>query len=307
MAELEDLGSQLEQLGQQIEELVRQSEVFSRRVLSAIQETSSLVATLCGHHEKVRHFYRLQTACHNLKMAVQKANRFLDQVHEISFHCSAESELMRAAKAGVAAEWNLWIAKFYTPDFRALNDLIDQLTHNMSNAECYYIEFEEACNVVISTCTEAAEMCGREVKEARNRKETTKMIGGAVTVTSIVAGTLIPGIGALAAFGTGGAVAAGTVYLVCELEQSERAFRSIRRQFDSLLGTAHSIKEEVNSVETVLVNVSGLLDSVILHRNNHKSIISVRVSLHRLNDIGSRVHQTVSSCCRSLQSKVNEL
>ena len=267
----------------------------------AIQEASAFIATLRGQHEDVRLSYTLQTARHNLRIAVQKANRFLEQVHEISFHCSAESELMRAAKAGVAAE-------IYTPDLHPLSDLVDQLTQNIAMARTYYIEFEEACNDVISTCVEAAQMCGLEVKRAGDNWVATVMIGAAVVTVSIVAGILFPGFGAAVVVGAvGGGAIATAWYLVHELNHSKGEFRRIQTQFDSLLGTAHSIKEEVNSVETVLVNVSGLLDSVILHQNNHESIVSVRVSLHRLSTTGSQIQQTVSSCRRSLQSKVNEL
>ena len=65
MAELEDLGAKLVLLGDRVNVLVRLSEGLSERVLSAIQETSILVASLCGHHEEVKHFYRLRTARHN--------------------------------------------------------------------------------------------------------------------------------------------------------------------------------------------------------------------------------------------------
>ena len=127
MTTWETLGSRLAQLGQLILELPQIGEEFVRRVSSVIQETSAFIATLRGQHEDVRLSYTLQTARHNLRIAVQKANRFLDQVHEISFHCSAESELMRAAKAGVAAE-------IYTFDLHPLRDLVDQLTQNIAMA-----------------------------------------------------------------------------------------------------------------------------------------------------------------------------
>ena len=307
MEDLDNLAAKLERLSKQVDELATLSEGLSNRVLLTIERTSALIITLCSHREEVRYFYRLQTARHNLKIAVQKANQFLDQVHEVSFHCSAESELMKAARAGVASEWNFWIAKFYTPDFHPLSDLIDLLTQNVSKAETYYVEFEEACDVVISTCTEAAEICKRKIRETQSKKETTKMVGGAAVVASTLAGIFIPGVGAAttAVVAVGGA--AVTAYLVHELEQSEKAFRGINRQFESLLCTSHSIKEEVSNVETALVHVSGLLDSVILHRNNHKSIVSVRHSLGRLNEIGSQVHKRVSRCSRSLESKISEL
>lgn len=306
MAELEDLGAKLVLLGDRVNVLVRLSEGLSERVLSAIQETSVLVASLCGHHEEVKHFYRLRTARHNLRIAVQKANRFLDQVHEVSFYCSSESELMKAAREGVASEWNFWITKIYTPDFRPLNDLINQLTQNVSKAETYYLEFEEACDVVISTCTEAAEICKRKMKDTRDKKVATKMTGGTLVLTSIATGILFPGLATTAVIGVVGGTAL-TVCLVGKLEESERAFRCIMGQFESLLCTSHSIKEEVSTIETALVHVSGLLDSVILHRNNHQSIVSVRCSLGRLSEIGSQAHQRVSSCSRSVQSKINEL
>ena len=308
MAELVSLGAQLDQLSLRVEQLGTLSEGLNRRLISTVDETSGLIATLCGHHDEVRHIYQLPAARHSLKTAVQKAQRFMDQVYEITFHCSAESELLLSARTGVNSEWNLWIMKIYRPNLGPLSDLIKQLTYIVSKAELFYLEFEEACDAVITTCSEAAEVCKHTAKKTRVKKEAAKMVGGVTAFASVAAGILAPGVAPLA---TGVAVGAGaaafTVYLVRELEESAATFRNIGTQFDSLLDTSYGIKEEVNTVYTGLVSISGLLDSLVLHSNNHQSIVSVRESLERLNEVGSRIQTTVSSCSRSLQTKADEL
>ena len=301
MAELVSLGAQLDQLSLRVEQLVRLSEGLNRGLISAVDETSGLIATLCGHHDEVRHIYQLPAARHSLKTAVQKAQRFMDQVCEITFLCSAESELLLSARTGVNSEWNLWIMKIYRPNLGPLSDLIKQLTYIVPKAESFYLEFEEACDAVITTCSEAAEVCKHTAKKTRVKKEAAKMVGGVTAFASVAAGILAPGVA------VGAGAAAFTVYLVRELEESAATFRNIGTQFDSLLDTSYGIKEEVNTVYTGLVSISGLLDSLVLHRNNHQSIVSVRESLERMNEVGSRVQTTVLSCSRSLQTKADEL
>ena len=103
MAELVNLGAQLDQLSLRVEQLVRLSEGLNRRLISAVDETSGLIATLCAHHDEVRQIYQLSTARHSLKTAVQKAQRFMDQFYEITFLCSAESELL-LSRTGVNSD-----------------------------------------------------------------------------------------------------------------------------------------------------------------------------------------------------------
>ena len=270
----------------------------------------ALITTVLGHHdEKVKRSSQLKRALHNLKTtAVQKANRFLDQVREISFHCSAESELMIAAGEGLNSGISLGI-KFSRPKFHPLNDLVNQLKQNMSMAESHYKEFKDDCGAVITCCKEAVEICKCKAKEATDGKEIAKQIRTVAVITSIAVGV----VGAFT-FGFGlvvvssavagvGAVAV-TTYFVSEMEESEKAFSSIGTQFDSLLDASHAIKKELNSVEMDRVRVSALLDSLIFCRNNHNPVESVQVALRHLSHFGSNIHQTVSNCRKCMESRV---
>ena len=265
----------------------------------------ALITTVLGHHdEKVKRSSQLKRALHNLKTtAVQKANRFLDQVREISFHCSAESELMIAAGERL---------KIPTPNFHPLNDLVNQLKQSLSMAESHYKEFKDDCGAVITCCTEAAEICKCKAKEATDGKETAKQIRTVAVITSIAVGV----VGAFT-FGFGlvvvssavagvGAVAV-TIYFVHEMEESKKAFRSIGTQFDSLLDASHTIREELNSVEMHRVRMSALLDNLILCRSNHDCVESIQVALRHLSQVGSNIHQTVSSCRQCIESRVHTL
>lgn len=273
----------------------------------------ALITTLQDHHdEEIKRSSQFTRALQKLKTAaVQKANQFLDQAHEIYMHCSAESELMLSAKEGIHSGLNVMV-KFPTPKFNALNDLIDQMKQSMSLAESHHKEFKDECDDVITCCIEAAEICKCKAKEATDGKDTAKRIGTVVVITSIaggVVGAFVFGLGLVvvsSAIAGIGALAV-TIYLVHEMDQSETQFKGIGKQFDSLLAASKCIREELNAVEMDRMRVYGLLDNLILRRNHHDSLGSVQFALQHLSKSGANIHQTILRCRQCIESRVRKL
>lgn len=282
------------------------------RLAELVVSSVIYVSTLREHDEEVKRYTQFITALHNLKVATfQKATRFLNQVHEITLHCGSESEMMRAARTGVNSEFNAVVRRIQTPDFGPLNDIINHWTQNMSMAQSCYKEFEDDCGIVITSCTEAAEICRYKAKEATDRRPVVKVIGVVAVVISIAVvavGVLTSGFGfeVVASVVAVGAATA-TVYNMHEMEQSNKAFSSIGMQVGSLLDASRDMKNEVGPVERDLMRVSVLLDNLVHRRNNHESISSIRDALNDMSKTGPQVHQTIPSCRRRLESIVNKL
>ena len=100
-----------------------------------------------------------------------------------------------------------------------------------------YRGFEEACEAVIQTCTEEVEECNRKAREARNRKETTKVVHGhridhsrvhpiAGVVGFSVGGPLGFVIFMMSMIAVGGG-AYFTYSQVCDLQQSKETHENI--------------------------------------------------------------------------------
>lgn len=282
------------------------------RLVELVVSTVIFITTFRDHDEEIRRSTQYKTALHNFKVtAYQKAKRFLDQVHEITLHCRSKSSMMTAAKTGINSRFNV-LVQIERPDFAPLNDIINHWAEHMSMARSCYKEFEDDCGVVITSCTQAAEICRYKAKEATDRKVVGKVFGGAAVVASIAVcavGALTSGFGlvvvASVIAGVGAATAA--VYHVLEMEQSDKAFSSIGMQVDSLLDASRDMKEKVGHVERNLQRVSVLLDNLVHRRNNHKSTSSIQDTLNDLGKIGSQAHQTIPNCRRCLESTVNNL
>ena len=270
------------------------------------------IISLRDSDEEVKLSAQFRAALQKLRVAAfQKANRFLDQFHEVTLHCKADSKMMRAAKTGINSEFNVVVKKIQTPDYAPLNDIIHHWTQNMSMARSCYKEFGDDCSDVISSCTQAIVMCRYKVKEATDKKLVVKVVGGAAVVASIVVcavGAFISGFGLVAVASVAVAVgtAAASVYYVNEYEQSVEAFRSIENQLGSLLAASCDMKKEVGSAERELMRVSVWLDNLVQRRNNHESITSIQGALNDLSKNGSQLHQTIPSCRRCLESIVNK-
>ena len=139
------------------------------------------------------------------------------------------------------------------PDLHLLHTLCEQLNRSLAQAESSYLEFVDACNAAIKSCDEAAQICGHKANEVRDKKLTTRIVGGtasavatgvgAVAATALTVST--GGLGALAlgaAVGTVGAAGAVTTHRIAsEYAKSEASFRSIRQEFDDLRTEAYTL------------------------------------------------------------------
>ena len=205
--------------------------------------------------------------------------------------------MMKNAQRGVNWQWNFWFFILYRSNYCPLNDLIKQLQQNMLRAGRCYEEFEEAAAEAIRTCTSAAEECKHKEREVRRRKEATKVVGtGLTAVGTVVAGTMgcfVAGPVGEFAMGVmvGGGGACLTHKIVRDLEQSRRTFKLIGQQFEVMLQSSFSIKEEVAGIKIHLENISGALDNVTLHKNDGQSVLSVRIALNGLSDVSESTYQ----------------
>ena len=287
---------------------------FCNQVAVALYQLSPLVVELCARlspsleraydyfsslHEsdkEVRLTTQIQGAKDDVWLVARRANKFLDQVHELTFQCCPQSEMMDSAQRGVNRQWNLCFRTIYRPHYRPLNDLTDQLQKSMNRAGEYYEEFVDACNQAMQTCVTAVEMCKYEERKARNKKEATKVLGGGVIATGIltgVVGLVVAGpVGAVVAGGSAVAtgIAAGTTYyLVRDFEQSQQAFQDIRQRFESVLAISREIRESIEEMKAHLTKMSVALDDAAHNREVSGSILA---ALDRLSKVAEEVNKS---------------
>ena len=261
----------------------------------------------------MRQTHRVRQALHYLSLAGLKVRQFLDQICELTFLCTSQSDMMKNAQRGVNWQWNVWFFILYRPDYCPLNDLIKQLQQNMIRAGRCYEEFEEAAAEAIRTCTSAAEECKRKEREVRRRKEATKVVGtGLTAVGTVIAGTMGYFVaGPVGSYAMGVMAGKGGAYFTCEivqdLEQSQRTFKHPGQQFEVMLQSSFAIKEEVAGIKTHLENVSGALDNVTLHKNDGQSVLSVKITLNGLSDVSESTYQASKTCSHDLAIRLDQL
>lgn len=203
-----------------------------------------------------------------------------------------------------------------TQDLCQLRDLLQVLGDSLAKAEICYLEFKEVCERAIQSCEDAARICAQKAKEARNKKNTTCIVGGTTSGLVLGAGAVLlatatGGIGALAAGAVAGAVGtAGAVTTHCiarDFASSEASFRSIQRDFDHLLQFAFTLKEGVAGVHTNLESISTMADTIAQCTKNGSDCSLVQDALKRLNVACERSHATTSKSCESVKNKIIEL
>ena len=264
-----------------------------KNVAPIVQKVSDLVASLSD--EEFQRSAQLRLTIHKLEMVNLKANQFLDQVREISSYCMGEADMMKRAQKGVGEEWKIWRVNFAMPDFRPLNDLINQLTRNMSKAEEHYKEIEGNCSTVIDTCAKEAEICQRKGETASYWKGTAIWLSGASVVT-IGAGVMSAIYGIVArvhasAVAIAGIAATGALGFANKFKRSEERFGTMGRKFVLLMEASLSMKKEVYRVNTHLMKMCAALEDVDHQSKHHKSIASVQAALERLVGIASAIRQ----------------
>lgn len=120
------------------------------------------------------------------------------------------------------------------------------------------------------SCGDAAEICARKAKEARDLKNGTRFIGGTASGLAIGTGLVLTvatgGIGGVAAGAVVGAVGvAGAVTTHCiasDFARTEASFRSIQQDFDGMEGLTFDLQERVTKVQTNMQSISMQVDKV---------------------------------------------
>ena len=215
-----------------------------------------------------------------------------------------------------------------TPDLYQLRRLLNLLGHFLAKSEESYLAFRDACDTAIRSCTEAAEICARKAKEARNKKNATRIVGGttsglalgtgvallASTVATVATGGLaaIPAVttaaaGAVVAGGVGTAAAATTHQIASDFAKTEASFRRIQRDFDRLLHFAYTLKQGVAQVHTNLENISTKADTIAHCAKNGNDCSVVQEALKHLHEVCRESHDTTSKCRNRMMDKVLEL
>lgn len=205
-----------------------------------------------------------------------------------------------------------------TQNLCQLRDLLQELGDSLAKADISYLELKEACDTVSRSCDDAARICACKAKEARDKKNATRIIGGATSRLALGAGaalmtTAAVATGELGAGAVDGAVgAAGTVTTHCiarDFASSEASFQSIQRDFDRLLQFAlnFTLKEGVARVHTNLESISTMADTIAQCTKNGLDCSVVQDALKRLNVACERSHATTSKCSESVKGKIKEL
>lgn len=186
--------------------------------------------------------------------------------------------------------------------------LLDVLGLFLARAENSYLAFEEACNT-------------RKAKEARNKKNANRIIGGTSSGLALGAGIALiasaavatGGIGAVAAgavVGVVGVVGAATTHsVVCDFARSEASFRSIQRNFDDLLQFAFKLQKGVARVHTNLKSISTMADTIAQCARNGSDCSLVQEALNRLNELEvcKESHVATSMCRDSVNGTIKAL
>ena len=215
-----------------------------------------------------------------------------------------------------------------TPDLYQLRYLLDVLGLFLAKAEKSYLAFRDACDTAIRSCAEATQICARKAKEARNKKNATRIVGGTtsglalgtgVALISTAAATVatgglaaIPAVtaiaaGAVVAGGVGTAVAVTIHQIASEFAKTEASFRRIQRDFDRLLSCAYTLKQGLAQVHTNLKNISTKVDTIAHCAKNGNDCSVVQEALKRLNEVCRESHVTTSKCKDRVSDKVEEL
>ena len=130
--------------------LIQSSETLGSQLSSTLEKGYNYISSLRDVKEEVRRTLQVHQALHDLTVAAEMAKRFIDQVGELTFHCSIRSDMMKNAQRGANRHQNLCFRTTYRPDYRPLNDLINQLQQGMLRAGNRYKEFEEASDEAIN-------------------------------------------------------------------------------------------------------------------------------------------------------------
>ena len=202
-----------------------------------------------------------------------------------------------------------------TPDLSLLRDLFEKLEHSLTEAECSYQEFMSACDAASQSCNEAAEICARKAKEAKDRYDAICLVGSSVSTGLVVGAGLLAlatgglvGLG-LAAMGAGAgyAGAMATLNLAQDCAKSAAAFRNMKGEFEFFIKFAFDLKEGVMRVHVNLEHISTQVDSIVYCMKSGSSIALLQDSLKHLNVVCKQSHSTTSKCREDVKNRIRQL
>ena len=281
--------------------------------------------------EEIKQMHSVKTALYKLLSVLECAYAFLDKVDDVFYYC--QSDTMKAAREGLALS---------PPDLKPLRDLMGQLGICLAQAQHKYAEFVSACNEATHSCGEAEMACARKEREYRNKKKTTKGVGGAAAGAALVGGTAaatggvvatgiaasaiagvftlgigtIVGLGITAAAATavgvagtaaGVGTAVATHYVASKYAKSEATFRRIRRQFDTLESFGYDLNQRVDEVHTALENISAQIDSICYGVLHNSTTTLIKDSVKRLNTVCTASYGNSSRLREEVKAKVEDL
>ena len=275
--------------------------------------------------------YEVKTSLHQIVLVTEKAIDFLDKVTDM-FWYGKNDQLLEDARKGVCASPS-------NPE--PLRVLLSQLKRSLQQADESYSAFEATSNTARCNFTIKAKTCAVKVTKSRNRKITTKIVGGTTsgvamgtgviavgtiatvgTVASIAVGIPTLGLGTLvgllataagtAAFGTavaGVGVAGGVItHLIAKnFEEIESSFRNLQRHFNSLLSCAHKVRELMAEIDSKMKEASTQMDHISICMEDGRNMVLLQVALSRLQEVCTESHDTTKPISAQLRDRLQDL
>lgn len=160
-------------------------------------------------------------------------------------------------------------------DLTELNAYINQVQKCLVNCGVSYKATQEAIKELITHAEKGAGHCEKKAKEAKDKKNTTRVVGGAASsgalvagvaggvVASVVAGVFTFGIGTIVGLSlTAAGTSAATHGIALDFKKSETKFRNLQESFEQAQSRCLRIDNFINTLQPLVDLISTAVDNV---------------------------------------------